>query len=98
MVYGQKGGGTKISFPPYASLSKAHRTRLDEMCAVFQLADSLDRTRDGDLTGIAGHDDGSIVKLSLMGLAELPDIVRMSKRTQFFETTFNRSLEVSLAE
>lgn len=97
MVYGQKGGSTKISFPPYASLSREQRTRLDEMCAVFQLADSIDQTRDADLKDIKGHDDGSVVKLSLLGPAELPDIVRMSKRTQFFETTFHRSLEISLA-
>ncbi len=97
MVYGQKGGRTKISFPPYASLAKGQRTRLDEMCAALQLADSLDITRDGDLTQLMAHDDGSVVRLALTGLAELPDIVRMSKRTQFFEATFNRSLEITLA-
>jgi exopolyphosphatase/guanosine-5'-triphosphate,3'-diphosphate pyrophosphatase len=98
IVFSQKGGSTKISFPPYASLPRAQRSRLDEMSAVFQLAESLDRTRDGDLTEITGHDDGSVVRLALRGLAELPDIVRMSKRTQFFEATFSRSLEITLAK
>ena len=67
------------------------------MCAVFQLADSIDQTREADLKDMTGHDDGTVVRLSLLGPAELPDIVRMSKRTQFFETTFDRSLEISLA-
>ena len=96
VLYGHRGGPTDPSFPPYSFLTAQHRTRVNAMGAVLQLADALDRTKSGQLTSLEATDDGVVLRIGLSGLETLPDGLRIGKRIRFFEKTFERRLELTL--
>ncbi len=98
VLYGQRGGPTKISFPPYAFLTAQQRSRVNAMGALLQLADSLDRTRTAQLSSLEASDNGEVLRIRLTGLPTMPDPVRIAKRIRFFEKTFGRTLEITLDE
>jgi exopolyphosphatase/guanosine-5'-triphosphate,3'-diphosphate pyrophosphatase len=94
LVRYHRGGPPRRSYPPYASLDKAHRHRTRTMAAVLQLADALDRSRDGSVQRVVVGDDGTSLIIRLLGEAPLPpEGGSADARLAYVSDTLGRSIE-----
>ncbi|MEX1280954.1 MAG: Ppx/GppA phosphatase family protein [Acidimicrobiia bacterium] len=67
LVRYHRGGPPRRRYAPYGSLSGSRRREVRRMSAVLQLADALDRSRDGAVERVVVGDDGATLMLRLEG-------------------------------
>lgn len=67
LVASHRGGPPKLRFPPFASLGRSLQQRVRRQAAMLQLADALDRARDGAVREVVVGDDGSRLIIRLRG-------------------------------
>ncbi len=97
MVRFHTSRGLSTSFPPYGSLRKRDRRRVDAMVALLQLADGLDRARDQSVRDLqVRHDDG-VVHIDLQGAGLHIARAEVDRKTDLFERTFDVDVRVDEA-
>jgi exopolyphosphatase/guanosine-5'-triphosphate,3'-diphosphate pyrophosphatase len=93
LVRYHRGGPPRRSYPPFASLDRAHRRRTRVMAAILQLADALDRSRDGTVQQVVVGDDGDSLLIRLLGDGAVAPDRAAEGRLAYVAETLERSLE-----
>lgn len=99
LVRYHRGGAPKRRYAPFGSLDRGHQARVGRMGAVLQLADALDRGRDGAVEQVVVGDDGSSLLLRLIGESgpRPPEPGPSEARLSYVAETFGRRLEFVVA-
>lgn len=67
-----RGGPPRRRYPPFDALTPDDRRTTRRMAAILQLADALDRTRDGAVEQVVVADNGHALLLRLVGAGAMP--------------------------
>lgn len=94
LVVSHRGGPPKRRYPPFASLPSRYRDRVLRMAALLQLADALDRPRDGAVREVVVGDDGGSLIIRLRGVdVSPPRPGAADARIAHAEAVFGRRIE-----
>lgn len=86
--------GLSTDFPPYASLRKRDRRRAEQMVALLQVADGLDRARDQAVTGLTVDRADGRVHICLEGAGLHVARTEVDRKTAMFERVFGVPIEM----
>lgn len=93
LVRSHLGGAPKISYPPFRAMDAPTRRRTRLMAAILQLADALDRPRDGSVARAEVADTGDALLVRTIGADVTPDAEAMHERVEYAGATLGRRIE-----
>jgi exopolyphosphatase/guanosine-5'-triphosphate,3'-diphosphate pyrophosphatase len=95
LVRFHRGGAPKVSYPPFRAMPAAQRSRVRVMAALLQLADALDRPRDGSVHRVVAADTGTSLLLRTPGVDLRPHIAEMEARLAYAGSVLGRRVEIA---
>lgn len=93
LIRSHRGGPPKISYPPFRAMSADERRKARVMAGMLQLADALDRPRDGSVERVLVADTGDTLLIRTIGRTIDPDREAMWRRIEYAETVLGRRIE-----
>lgn len=87
--------GISRSYPPYVAMTEQRQLRCEVLLGLLQVAEGLDRTRDGAVRDVqvdASDDDVLVLRLHGTGLA--PARTELARRTKVLRRALDRDVEV----
>lgn len=93
LVRSHRGGPPKISYPPFRAMSADERRKARVMAGMLQLADALDRPRDGSVERVLVADTGETLLIRTVGPGIGTDRDAMQRRVEYAETVLGRRIE-----
>jgi len=94
LVRFHRSRGIAAAHPPYAGLSARQRRRTEQLLALLQVADGLDRAHDQAVTGIEVHQHGDVVELLLTGGGLHVTTAELERKTRLFARMFDVDVRV----
>lgn len=94
MVRFHKSRGLNADFIPYASLRDRDQRRVEQMTALLQVADGLDRARDQAVTGLDVSTNAKRVDVRLQGTGLHVARAEVDRKTALFERVFDLDVRV----
>jgi exopolyphosphatase / guanosine-5'-triphosphate,3'-diphosphate pyrophosphatase len=86
--------GIDATFPPFASLDEAARTRTRHLLALLQVADGLDRARDQAVQEVVARTHDGVVELELSGGRLHITSQELARRTALFSSSYDVEVRV----
>ncbi len=93
LVRSHRGGPPKISYPPFRAMSPEQRRKTRMMAAMLQLADALDRPRDGSIQRVLTADTGDSLLIRTLGASVESDRGAMQGRLDYAQSVLGRRIE-----
>lgn len=93
LVRFHRGGPPKVSYPPFRAMDPTARGRVRLMAAMLQLADALDRPRDGSVQQVVAADTGDALLLRTPGVDLRPHLPTMAARLTYAGRVLGRRVE-----
>lgn len=94
LVRFHRSRGIAAAHPPYAGLSARQRRRTEQLLALLQVADGLDRAHDQAVTGIEVQQRGDVVELALTGGGLHVTSEELERKTRLFARMFDVDVRV----
>ncbi|MGH8874148.1 MAG: HD domain-containing protein [Acidimicrobiia bacterium] len=94
LIHCHRGGPPKGSFEPYRSLSPDDQDLTRRLAALVQLADALDRARDGSVESVEATVGEGLVELGLRGADPHYNPEEAADRVGYFEQVFGLRVAV----
>ncbi len=94
LIRSHRGGAPKVSHAPFRAMSADERRRVRVMAAMLQLADALDRPRDGSVQQVVAADTGEGLLLRTPGVDLRPHFRAMDARLSYAGSVLGRRVEV----
>lgn len=95
LVRFHRGGPPKVSYPPFRAMAPGARARVRVMTAMLQLADALDRPRDGSVQQVVAADTGDTLLFRTPGVDLRPHLTSMAGRLAYAGGVLGRRVEVA---
>lgn len=86
--------GLSTTFEPYAALRKKDRRRVDQMVALLQVADGLDRARDQAVRDVRVSLEDGVLDVVLLGNGLHVAEAEVERKTHLFERLFDVDMRV----
>ncbi|NND85237.1 MAG: HD domain-containing protein, partial [Acidimicrobiia bacterium] len=95
LVRFHRGGAPRVSYPPFRAMAPEARARVRVMAAMLQLADALDRPRDGSVRRVVAADTGTSLLLRTPGVDLTPHASEMEARLEYAGSALGRHVEIA---
>ncbi|MEX1178055.1 MAG: Ppx/GppA phosphatase family protein [Nitriliruptor sp.] len=95
LVRSYRSRGIDRSYPPFAALPREDQERTRRLLPLLQIAERLDRARDGAVRDLRVTVEGDTVTLEGVGQGGPPAPLDLERMSQLFTTTYERELRLA---